>query len=502
MDSKQWYLAVGVWVILTAGSQLGSVAFAQQSPQAWCFHMQGEPAAYIRQDNGDWFFVRPGQPYNVLAEIARHENEVVLQNKKMKLFIKLTEDRAYWRQPAQDNWTTYYHGAFGVPPKVLVDLVGDTAEPTSAAKPDATVTAEPVPSVGSQDYKVRVAYFVPNDRQPVDHWEQKIRVIVHFVDSMYRNDLQLKGFKSPGLSWQQEDGKVKVHLVRGQQSAAYYTNAPVYDDNKQFSLVAKELVPHIGKMSESLGLVFCETYSEEPADVLWKGSLARGAYDSASGGLGMFSAHLLRDEFCALTVQQQNQKFFDQTPVPGRRAWGHRINSARCEFTEDGFGAVVHELGHALGLPHDMRDQDRYIMSNGFRQIRRNLSPRTPRSKLVTFSDVNTHLLMSSRFLNPKLDRTDNVGPEADIQVIGVSQVTGHVELRITASDANGLRAYVLVDGNAGSLVSGGPLGGEHISEKTVIAAKAADGMLKITLIVADNGGNQTRVKKEIPLAH
>jgi hypothetical protein len=76
-------------------------------------------------------------------------------------------------------------------------------------------------------------------------------------------------------------------------------------------------------------------------------------------------------------VNDQVAKFFDQTPVPGRTAMGHRINSARCEFTEDGFGAVIHELGHAIGLPHDFSNHDRYIMANGFRQIARNLSPQT-----------------------------------------------------------------------------------------------------------------------------
>lgn len=509
------YGIIGICMTLASTAFCSRVASAQEAPaqqtgEAWCFEMEGKPAAYIRQANGEWFFVRPDKPHNVLGEISRDGSEVVLQNKKTKLFIKLTPNRAYWRQPEQEEWTTYYAGEFGVPPEALSGRSGDSAPlapgasggPMKQGSLNKNMPSSPTDSgqtAGANDYRVRVAYFVPNDRQPASHWEQKIRVIVYFVDSMYRNDLIAKGLKTPGLNWEQEDGQVKVHLVRGREPADYYTNPPVYDDTKQFALVAKELRPHIGKMSESLGLVFCENYNEQPHEVLWKGIIARGAYVSARGGWGMFSSHLLKDEFCALTVPQQTQKFFDQTPVIGRRAMGHRMNSARCEFIEDGFGAVIHELGHALGLPHDLRNEDRYIMGNGFRQIRRNLTPQTPRSRLVTFSDINAQLLMSSRFLNPELDRTDDVPPTADMEILGTSPTTGQIQLRITAADSTGLRAYALFDNNAGSLVSGGPLNRETVDDKALISAKMANGMQRFTLIVTDNGGNQTRVTKQIP---
>ena len=50
-------------------------------------------------------------------------------------------------------------------------------------------------------------------------------------------------------------------------------------------------------------------------------------------------------------------------------------NSPRYEFVEDAFGAVLHELGHSLGLPHDYRNR-RDIMGSGFRELRWNLDPR------------------------------------------------------------------------------------------------------------------------------
>ena len=173
----------------------------------------------------------------------------------------------------------------------------------------------------------------------------------------------------------------------------------------------------------------------------------------------------------------------------------HDMNSARCEFVEDGFGAVIHELGHARGLPHDMRDQKRYIMSSGCRNMRRNLSRSTPRSQLVTFSDVNTDLLMSSRYLNSSLHFADNQKPKATLELI--NQTRGGIRLKLSASDNTQLRAFVVTDGNAGTLVAGGKLRDKEASWEISFPGKAENGTYDLTLIVADGGGNQLRLKQK-----
>ncbi|MEO8494505.1 MAG: hypothetical protein ABI614_05520, partial [Planctomycetota bacterium] len=74
--------------------------------------------------------------------------------------------------------------------------------------------------------------------------------------------------------------------------------------------------------------------------------------------------------------------------------------------------AVMHELGHALGLPHDLRDERRYIMGNGFRHIRENLTTGSGARSRVGFSDENRLLLMSSRYVAQDIDASDDEPPK------------------------------------------------------------------------------------------
>ena len=346
-----------------------------------------------------------------------------------------------------------------------------------------------------EDYVIRVAYFVPKDRNPAPDWEQKIAVILYYVESLFRNDLKQKQLDSDGIHFESEDGKPRIHLIRGKHPASHYNNSPEFNANKQFALLSPEIAAVIGSKQSTMGLVFAETYSEGPSDRLWDGVIALGGHYSTDGGLGIFSAHLLKDEFCAKTIAGQPAKFFDQTPVPGRRALGHKMNSARCEFVEDGFGAVIHEMGHALGLPHDMRDPSRDIMSNGFRNIRRNLSRSTRPADLVTFSDWNTNLLMSSRYVNPHLDFSDDEGPKVEFEAVMPARSGLVVDVKVT--DNRGLRAWVVSDKAQDSIIAGGKLQSKEWSQKITLPAKAESGQFQLTLIVADEGGNQTRVQKQ-----
>ncbi|HEV8604878.1 MAG TPA: hypothetical protein VGQ99_05905 [Tepidisphaeraceae bacterium] len=354
----------------------------------------------------------------------------------------------------------------------------------------AAPTPPPQPS-----HQIRLAYFIPSDRTPTPNHEKKIRTIMSIVADLYLTDLKSKGCATDGLRFESdENGKNNepvIHLIRGDKPAIHYNNAPRYDATEQWRRLAPQIKSKLGDPQRQVIVVFAETYDEGPAERLWPGVIARGGYNNADGGLAIFSAHLLKNEFCALTLPAQRKLFFDNTPVPGRASWNHRPPAPRCDFVEDGIGAVAHELGHALGLPHDRRQDDIYIMGNGFRNLRWNLSPTGgPGGKKACFSDEDARLLMSSRYVARDLDLSDNDPPKVEANA---QRISGAWTITVKASDNSGLRSILFFDKSAQSTHSGRQLTGKSINFNHRLPDIKTPN-LQLLLIVTDNGGHQTRI--------
>ena len=85
------------------------------------------------------------------------------------------------------------------------------------------------------DQKIRLAYFVPKDRTPIAHFEQKIRVVMQVVADVYSRSEGHRATRSAGFTFETNpQGEPIVHLIRGDKPAQYYNGAPAFDDAKHF----------------------------------------------------------------------------------------------------------------------------------------------------------------------------------------------------------------------------------------------------------------------------
>ena len=314
-----------------------------------------------------------------------------------------------------------------------------------------------------------------------------------------QNDLKSKGYRPKSFLFEFRDRKPVVHLVRGKKRAEFYNSHWKTNRQAQVTKVHSEILTAVGDPARNLTVVFAETYDETDAKEGWSGHVAMGVGKPPEGGFALYSSWILKDEFTAQNREEQLKRFFDSTPIPGRKAFGSRKpNSQTFEFVEDAYGAVVHELGHALGLPHDYRST-KNIMGSGFRELRWNIDSRSPRNRRAIFSIDNARMLMASRYLASDAKMLDFDPPTVKFEL------TRHgksLNATVSATDESGLKALVFYDRTkkVTSLVGGASLSGK--SKK--IVKRLPDELLKVgrtpkvEVFVADVGGNVTRVTKSV----
>jgi hypothetical protein len=115
---------------------------------------------------------------------------------------------------------------------------------------------------GATDYKIRVVYFVPQDRQPTGNYQLKIDVVLKLITEVMTNDLRSKGFETDGPQVERRDGKTVVHLLNSERRARDYNDLPNFNSVKQFNSIAQEVEQHFGSLQDHIVLVFAETYDE------------------------------------------------------------------------------------------------------------------------------------------------------------------------------------------------------------------------------------------------
>ncbi|HUS40177.1 MAG TPA: hypothetical protein VMX74_12050 [Pirellulales bacterium] len=339
----------------------------------------------------------------------------------------------------------------------------DGASHEKAASKSETPTASsryiippPLKDLG-RAYKVRLVYFVPNDKNVKDEYQEKIEVLMRVVADIYRREFKSNGQRTRGLDFEfDNDGKLQVHLVNGDQPSVFYTGNP-YSVDRLLDSTTQEVTVKLGAPDKRACLIFSEA-----------GGIAEARPQYPHCGFAMVSADMLRDDVTGTTIEQQIDNFFD--PTPARKVDG-KEEEPRSKASQVTNGVLIHELGHIFFMLHDTREVNRNIMAYGYHNLGKMFDPKTARKRPVCFSLEHARIAAASRFLSESFDESDEELPALEFRLASQPKAGDTmVEFHLKMADSQGLKAMICMQRGGGSydgLVGGLPLKGKSY-EKTV----------------------------------
>ena len=186
---------------------------------------------------------------------------------------------------------------------------------------------------------LRVVYFVPKDGEPLPNYAERLDRVVNDVSDFYRDAFRRFGIKSAGLPLERKDGKLVIHLVRGQLPASEYH---YLSGDRTAEEIQTALKPMLEMAREHL-LVF---YA-----LCRKTNDGRYIFDAPYYGSGSQRGGICHAADCELLdpllLRDTNHNIvFTEHYYP-------RMKMSVAKFNSWYLGGVAHELGHGLGLPHD-----------------------------------------------------------------------------------------------------------------------------------------------------
>ena len=350
-----------------------------------------------------------------------------------------------------------------------------------SARPENPIIPPPLKDLG-RDYKARMVYFVPSDKEVKSGYQEKIEVLMRVVADMYHRDLNGKGHKTRGLDFEfDEDGKLKVHLVKGDRPSVFYTGEP-FSVDRLLDSSTDEVIRKLGPPDNRACLIFSEA-----------GGIAEAQPRTPHCGFAMVSADMLRDDVTATTIEGQINRFFDTTPV--RKVDGQDMEP-RMQTTQVTNGVLIHELGHIFFMLHDTSEIQRNIMAYGYHRLRMMYDPKTAKDSPVHFTPAHARVAAATRFFSESFDESDDEAPTIEFNVVEQPKPGDQkIKIALRLTDNAGLKAMICLQRGGGmvdALVGEAALEGKEFDEvlEFDIPRKyiANQPLIYIINVVDDNG--------------
>jgi hypothetical protein len=278
---------------------------------------------------------------------------------------------------------------------------------------------------------LRLVYFHPADRGPLPKWRERLGRVMEDVSGFYRDETRRYGLQCDGIPLERVDGQLVFHVVRGSKPAGGYRHE---SGDETAAEIRRALRGKVDPDREFL-LVFYGLTHQEPDGRYVFNAPYYGSW-TCGGGLAHVADCELLDPL-QLTNKRQSMVITEHA-YPRKELTVAKFNSMY-------LGGVAHELGHALGLPHDAgspaerRGAGVSLMGNGNLNYRADRWGGKDRTYLSAASALR--LVSSAAFTRSNRDRWS----EADGRVKELDASAHGPQLRLKGRVAAKVEAYGVV---------------------------------------------------------
>jgi hypothetical protein len=190
---------------------------------------------------------------------------------------------------------------------------------------------------------LHIVYWTPSDREPVLQYQERLQAMMEDIQAFYGREMKRLGFGERSIDLKYgDDKKMIVHLVKGAGPYADY-------EMQSGSKIRKESLPVLEKAGidadrETL-VIFCNMANWDEEKKVFTHNSPYYAGGSAKGGTAW--------QLDSPSLKVENLKL--KEPIIHDGQYG-RISLGK--HNSIFIGGVTHELGHALGLPHNKERAD------------------------------------------------------------------------------------------------------------------------------------------------